>query len=580
MAAIPTIVHIGNGELNGATPKPVVTILDSWLIWLNQTEKKYAWAIPADASTGLLAAVPGYFPWYDHTYGDWVPYFHVPNFLAAPWNTTNGDNTSAPGLGGFGASVAYMQRFNEYYAASPYFKAIKSAYPGGIVDKWNITTGTSYATFVTKFANAVTAAAPDTLDVKLIIIDASGFNDGDIKNWGTAAATYQDDLTDLIAELRSTLPGASNALVILISHPTSYQATSGGVGAFAVQQIHFELAQTLDDVRIVQMQEEDLGNSTGIYGSLVPGADQFTYNAYAYLRQGEDIYSTFIRSLSAAPASNNSSIPFFLHIGDSQAVGTLSAVLISQLLSTELIGPRDNEYIYNAINVALEKIQPGVNCNTCGTISTTCGSFLTLTEKLHEKHPDGYVIMHMAKSGSAVSGTGLLSHTAFVGGRWSKKCDENYPELQTFMASIMNATLTQTGTVQVQKVPVLHGIFIELGDNDCNNEFSASIFRNELMQLIRDLRNDFGMSLWGLEVPVVLVRPHSGSALGDATARITVREAFDYIKANMNLVDYVDMDDLGFAIDGIHYGAQTHIAGGYRMYETYADLIASMVPSP
>lgn len=579
MATIPTVVHIGNAELNGALPKPEVQPLAAgggWLFWYNRY--RLCWSIPADPATGLLPVSVTHKPWYDVTYGDWVPYHHVAGLLSAPYNTATGDNTTAPGYGGFGSSAAYMQKFADYYSASPYFKAIKLAYPGRVTSEWK-SAGSSRTSFGTQWSNAVSDASPDTLDVKCIIIDCSGALDGDIANWGSAASTYQTDLTALISHVRTTV-GNSNALVILITHATNYLATTGGVGAFAVAQIHFELSRTLTNVVVLPMYDDELGTSTGAYGDLVPGADRRSYNQQAYIRQGNEIFDLYLRSISSVAANNSKYIPFFIHIGDSQAVGTMSAVLVSQLGSPEVQGPRDDEYIYNGLTQSIEKINPGVNTNTLGTVSTNIGSILTLTEQLHEKYPDGYVLFHMAKNGSAVSGTGLATYSSSANGRWGKYANENYTQMQTALAIAMNRVLEQTGAVQIEKVPLLHGIFIELGDNDTYNEYSASIFLNSLKELIRSLRDDFGGKLWGLEVPVILVRPHVSSALGVASARVTVRAAFDTAKADLSLVDYISVDDLNHSADEIHYGAQTHITLGYRMFDKYIEMIESLVPSP
>lgn len=579
MVAIPTIIHIGNGELNGAFNaidcNPITGV--GWTFW-NQ-KPRLLWTVPVDTSTGTLPGSILYTPWFDNSLngglGNFTVYHHVRGILGAPYNVNFGDNTSGTGVG-FGSSIWYMQKFRELYGGvSPYFKAMKIPYPGRITNQWKVG-GSSYNVFSTLWTRAQTVTSPDTLDVKLIIIDASGGTDGDIANIGSAGATYQTDLTNLINNLRNTLLSAPNAVVILISHAPSYlNVTSGGVGAYICQQAHIAIAQTVSNVRVLQMKDEDLGNT---FGTLPESSDPKHYQAKAYIDQGQAIYDIFQRTTQSAVAQSVAgSIPVFFHIGDSQGVGPMSAVFVSQLNSS-LFGPRANQFIYNGQNDAIEKFEAGVNSNTLGTLNTFTGSILTLMEQLNERYPDGFIMVHMAKNGSAVYGTGIGAYSSTANGHWRKAANENY---QVFAAAVARANylaMTQTGTVQIQKVPVLTGIFMELGDNDTYSLSDGQMFKGELRTLIANLRLDFGVNYYGVQTPIVMIRPHINSLLGSIEGRALVRTGIEELSEELDQVGYVDVDDEDFGVDGVHYGAEVAIENGYRMFNKLVEIIEDAIP--
>ena len=581
MVAIPTIVHLCNTEGNGPALAVPTAVLSNWCLYKNRP--KLNWAIPGTGTTGVLANPVTYLPWFDTSLaggGNFTAYHHIAGILAAPYDVNLGDNHTSGGVGVSG-SAWYMQKFAEKYTTSPYFKAIKLPYSGALFNNWKIG-GSSYTTMGTKWTRAVAVAAPDTLDVKLIIIDVTGGTAGDIALVGSSSyVTYKADMTALINQLRNTTFSSANAKVILISHAPSYLLTTGtSVGALLFRQLNWELTTELTGVHVYEMSDDDLATSTGGFGDIAYGADRRHYEQDAYFKQGQGIYDIFHRVTSSTVAVNNSKyIPMFISIGDSQEVGPITGTAQLYFYSSGTSGPRVKQYVYHQGNVSIELLNPGLTCNLNNVAaSTNIGPAMTLTERLGERYPDGYLFIHIAKNGSAVASTAIPAYSSTAYGRWRKGVNENYEQLQTFLASARTALLTQTGAVQVQKQAVLEGIFVYLGDNDAIDLTSATAYKPELKNLINNLRSDYGSTIYGIKTPVVLVRPHVNASTGAGTNRTLIRTGVVELSDELDQVGYVNIDDLDLNVDGLHNSLESALTIGVRKYDKLLEILDAAIP--
>ena len=622
MVAIPTVLHIGNDEIHGTFPRVPTRLtplasLDPYKLSFGWTYFKYAsklnWVTPwnNDGSGTIISPLP-YAPFFDINLagglGDFAPHHIVSNIIGT-YVLAQGDNPEDPSnttafpeaKQGFGSSAWLMKLLPEYFTASPYFKYIKVFNTGGMSNNWQVGNA-GHTKLVSRITRCNTLVSPDTLDLKLIIIDTNGDGTyspyGDIYNYstgyGAGGATYKNRMKALIDNIRGTIFNAPDALVVIISHAPSYLLTSGtSVGALLHKSTNYDISREMSNVVVYEMRDSDLAGSAAGYGDVAYGANRKTYDAQAYIEQANGIFSLFKRwTERATRPSLGNVIPTFISVTDSQGVGELSptwqAYNYSQTLNPYPDGVRTNQWIYNAVNGQIEKVQSGVsaNFNSLGTVNAYAGPIYMYSKLFADYYPDGVLFFNMTKNSASVSASpGAVAYTSTAGGRYRKGLNENYEQMSAHIQAGMNLAVTQSGAGWSRKTPVVHAFIIQLGDNDTGpigsgNLNDANRFKSELRNLILNLRNDFGFSHYGIQTPVILVRPHITSILGSQETRTIVRTAITELTEELPNIGWVNIDDLALDYISLHYAPESILEIGERIYAKYLELLDEVVPNP
>lgn len=566
--AVPTVVHIGNDQLNG--PVPIVQNVPPFLWSSFRAWPQLMRPVPSTA-TGTVPGSPAYVPWFDGTANGGAGAFGVYHHMSGIVAGFNGGTWYAGATGGIGADATYMQLLPEVWPGAPYFKAVKRAFTGGITTGWKPPSGNDIVNFLAEWnAEVVPAAAAldQTLDVKLIIIDACV---EDLRTgWATAGLTYEADLTALIALLRTTFSAPQAKVLLVTPAPQIYQVTSPG-GAISVRAIHTRLARTLDGVGVVDMNGAIYAPPSGALGSgnIDPTADQKCYSTEDYLTQGAKIVAAFKALLNPIVTTPGRGLPCYWMVGDSIGVGPLSPVLVALSGQGSLLGPypgtvRQNQFVLNAAAHQIQLYDPLLNANTAGTITSNVGPELTITAELARKHPGGFLLVKMAVNASALKGP-----TA-PGGLWNKGADEHYA---TFLELIQEANTLVSTQPSIRRIPDWRGGFVLLGDNDTYQDGDGDLFAAELPQFIADLREDTSTRTGGKLLPVVVHRIHASSVLGLPAERAAVRAAVEAMQDEIEQTRYVNMDDQELDRgDNIHDGMEAVLARGRRLVAALAEI--------
>lgn len=559
--AVPTVVHIGNDELNG--PVPIVQNVPPFLWSSFRAWPQLMRPVPSTV-TGGVPPSPAYVPWFDGTANANAGAFGVYHHMSGVVAGFNGGTWYAGSTGGIGADATYMQLFQDVWPTAPYFKVVKRAFTGGITSGWKPPSGLDLVNFLSEWAAKVVPAAAtldQTLDVRLIVIDAGvqDLKDG----WAVTGASYEADLTALIALLRSTF-GAPAAKVLLVTPaPRMWQVTSPG-GAIAMRGIHTRLARTLDGVGVVDMDGSIFAPPSGALGSgdLQPAGDQKKYSTEDYLTQGAKIVAAFQALLNPIVTTPGRGLPCYGMIGDSIAVGPLSPVLVALTGQGSLLGPspgtvRQNQFVLNAAANQIQLYNPLLNANTAGTVTASVGPELTITAELAKKHPQGFLLVKMGVNASALRGP-----TA-PGGRWAKGANQHYATILQLVQAANTLVMTQP---DIRRIPDWRGWFVLLGDNDTYQPGDGALFAQELPQLVADLRDDVSTRTGGKPLPIVIHRIHAGSVLGSGAERSAVRTAVEQMAASDPQLRWINMDDQELDRgDNIHDGMEACLTRGRRL---------------
>lgn len=265
MAVVPFVLFLGSDQLNGCFP-PIVNHVTLW-----STLAQYPRLVqptPHDAR-GAVPAVPAYAPMYDGLaaggVGAFVVYHQMPLIPGS-----GGAQWYSLGIG-MGADVSLVPLLAQRFGTSaPYFKFAKYAQVGSVLDAWKATVpGAGLLAWETEEAKCIAAAAAvgDTLALEAIVLDVSM---DALPAWTELAskATYQTELTALIARIRSRW-NAPNAAVVLVTPPLGAGDCPGLLsanspdyipgGASELRQVHVSLSRTLTKVGIADMSGTEWG---------------------------------------------------------------------------------------------------------------------------------------------------------------------------------------------------------------------------------------------------------------------------------------------------------------------------------
>lgn len=548
MATTPFIFHLGTDS--GQGPLPQVATAAPFFATAFHADPRLLSAVPCNAD-GSTAST--FVPWYDGSAssgtGAMMVYNHIPGAIAG----SLGSAWQAAGVG-CGPDATYMRAFwQRVYTTAPYFHCAKYLSNIG-VHGYGVASGgrTALEAELVKMV-AAAATVSNTLSTELIIIDLS---ERDIAAWSTYGGAYQANLTALIAWLRATLPGATNAKVIIPNpHPNLRYVSQLG-GAITCREIHYTLARTLTGIGLVDMSEAEFAPPNTSLGSVDPTGDPRFYTFRDTLALGTRIVDTFIAMRAGTYGEATLGMPVYLMIGDSTYVGGMSAVWLALSASGDLGGTRapKPQYVYNGGTLAIEYYNPVAgNSNTLGSVTSAAGPDITITDDLATMHPNGFVLIK-----SATNGSSLCDPVNAAGGAWDWL---NGTLAETFVANVRAAFGVMVR--DMDWIPDLRGMFVALGDNDAYSEATGTLFAERIASFVARLRRTFGTRTSGSNFPIAWRRPYgTGSTHLNQVARATIRAAVDGMASVDSNFHPYSVDSLEMSPDGIHLSNEGQLHDG------------------
>ena len=188
----------------------------------------------------------------------------------------------------------------------------------------------------------------------------------------------------------------------------------------------------------------------------------------------------------------------------------------------------------------------------------TWGSDLAFGRMIEQSHPDA----SHAVAKAAWNGTSL----PFA---WRPSVNDIYPLATTFLANAISELEAQGNTVRLRAVFWVHGYA------DSSIPARAEQYAESLTELMAALRTDFNTP----ELPLVFTRQHIGTLRdGLPAAALDIlraeQEAYAALDPNAYLID---IDDLTFRDNGVHYDSASTIEIARRMHGIYTTQI---IPGP
>ena len=611
MAAIPTVIYIGDDQISGGATSglrtPVGTRFNVSLPATQEGGRYHVWRhnvklnrVVPSGPDGLTGGT--FQPYWDGTANAWVQ-FHVVPGAGTPTDTmvqpflplAYGDNWYE-GSATSSAITPTPLLINKLWERWPGgFKLIKYASNAGFggvngfKDGGNAYNGT--ISEVTDAGNAL--GVGDTLDVKAIVIDCATT---DLVN---SNVTYKADAASFIDNIRGDLDALTRTTcgttvpIVLVNHHPDMKPTGIVVEAIRIQrQLNRELAAEKANVHLFDMNwatDWQQGVLTAYAPPILinqPGVeptDRRYYGTESYLLAGERLGRTLNGIWTAAPvASPGSAIPVVAMIGDSQFVGTVDAqfaVLSGQesLLGEAPGSERSGQYIWNNANGTLDLYDVVANANTFGTTGTTFfGPEATMLKRLAEEFPAGVVVWKYARNGVSLTteANGAANAVEQTGSIW--------PTLTAAWSTFKAQCLSQLG-----RSPDLIGIVTDVGGNDGGTTAASTAFAAKCGTFVDDLRATFPTRATGGELPIVWLQPpppvetggnsQHNAGPGQGVRVNTVRSAIASLQTSKQKVGVVlntgaDKYELQRS-DAVHYGGEANLQVGYDVAELLLDLL-------
>lgn len=472
---------------------------------------------------------------------------------------------------GCGPDATLIRRlFDDVYSSSPYFFLWKWATANGIVGYWGDSPNDSMRTALLAEKVRVDAAATalgHTASWQHCIIDF--FTEGIVNAIATPAniLLYETQLTQLITWLRSS-SGLNNSTlhIVLVNHRNDLYATTGAGAAPWLRAAHEHIANALDGISIVDLDDLRPGVAGDQEGDEITQMSQS-----AYLTAGERMADAIERNLMGVAPTQTRGTPVYVMFGDSIFVGPCTTAWITALRSERISGPTpgnlarpSNQRVYNRGTGALETFRPGSNSNTSGStgFAAFSGPELEIMAALGELHPDGFVMVKRASNGSSLA-TALGAYSSGNYGRWIKEADEHYTELQADFAAacaLINAEGSQAD---------MRGAIGCLGQNDqaATGTDGGAAFAAALPGFCDDLWADFSTRTGGDKFPIIWRRPQDDTVSADASEMATIRAALASQMASEPQFAFYDVDDLERDhADDLHETPDSCLISGERAF--------------
>lgn len=523
----------------------------------NQLTVGTNWAVnPAPGS--FVRVGTGRFLSYQATYG-------LLGVLTAGFGLNAGSAWQTLGQG-VGADVVAVRDFHKrVYTGTPYFYYGKFCGTGALGATWG--TGQSERVVLEAELARMAAAAAlqgNTIAWKTLVLDLSS---EDIRLAPTYLASYQTNLAAFITALKGAgLLNNSGLFVELVTHHPNLYIQSVPGAAFVVRGIHQEYARTnAATTKIIDMAAERFAQPNETVGSPNEQGDPAYYITTAYHNQGRRIVDNHIFLTNGVSGSAAVGLPVYLDLGDSICVGGLTAQLITELNSRQLLGDGPGtvrparQRIYNR-GSGIVTYDPLTTSNTSGSITNTAGPDITKTSELDKIHGiNGYLYIKRGSNGSSLTTTAFAYDPGTgANGRWEQSANQHFQELVT---DVKNAYAL---IVQAGFIPDLRGIFVTLGDNDTVPNGGAD-FAAALPQFVAELRGAVSTRTSGPSVPIAWRRPWLNPSFGIPAERQMIRDAIQAMAQTDPRFRWYDVDDLEKArSDGIHETPESILISGKR----------------
>lgn len=619
MAAIPTVLYIGDDQVNGgayssnrapAGLRASGALGGFYGIW--QHNYKFSRVVPSGAD-GFSGG--SFDPYWDGSIGGtgaWVKFHYAPQTAGINQLATNGDNwmesTTPDGTGAITPTPMLMNKLWERYPGG--FKLIKYTIGHGFggASGFN-STGNSYIGLTGSGGVVATAAAAlpgsDTLDIKAIVADCA------MTDLFNVNLTYKADAQSFLTGVRAALDALARVTCaattpIVLVNPHEDSSPNVLIDRSAVMSIRA-------DTRALQAENEDVyvfdmnwakGWKTGII-SLAGVANQpGEYPGLGFRRYyGTDDYveaglriGNFLEGVWAEvpQAPVGAAIPVVAMIGDSQFVGVVSNLFIDLTRQPSMLGDNPNttvrsgQWIWNAANSNIELYDALANSNTYGTVNqATFGPDATLLKKLGQRFPDGVVVWKYARNGVA------LTTEANGDANGVEQSGLIWPDMMNQWALFKQECLNQLG-----RSPDLIGIVTDIGGNDASTDLASTAFQQKVGPWVDDLRQYFSTRAIGGPIPIVYLQPpppvtaggnsiHNSFPSATMTTRVNgVRSAIAALatsKPRLRVILNNGDDDYelvrpfpGFpGSEPVHYGGEALLQIGYDLYDELVGLLES-----
>lgn len=506
--------------------------------------------------------------------GRWRDYHPLAGWLAnvelgSAISTRGGSSWQTLGQG-VGPDAGLLREFWEnVWTTAPYFQCAKYALSTPTTSAFDNTTGADRARFleeVGRYNAAWTALANgNTLVWELLVLDLSL---ADAQDWVANPShflDYETDLTQTIAWFRSApVLNNSNLKVVIVNHANEIYRITAPAATLLANRVHRSVAKNGTNIRVASLE----GMPLHLPSPYTPSLNKPAYQQSVYLLDyPRKVRQTYELLAAGSPPEHQGSIPVYVMLGDSIAVGTISEAFLSGLLSPTLTStPRDaRQGIWARDTQQVEPYDLADNSNTSGTILPLGGADCSLMHELMLLHPvTGFVLVKRASSGSSlIANAAAYSGGGSIGGRWSKSFEdtEHWGELRADIQGALqfiNVTLGRQADVR--------GVFVVLGTNDQATVGGGALFEAELPTFVDDLREAFSTRTSGEEkMRIVWQRPQIAASTARHDESVRVRAALAAMAlADPEFVD-LDVDDLERLVsDNLHQTPEAGITSGQR----------------
>jgi hypothetical protein len=509
--------------------------------------------------------------------GKFVPFHYMePNALFPTVDpTSNGDNWFYDG-GAITPCSMLMQELAVLHGnATPGFKMLKFGTTGGCGAGLSpMRPGQlSWSLLLGHIADMEAAIAPDTLDIRAVIVDLST-NDLLGVNFN-----YQTQAQEFITGVRSDID--ADALIVLVNqHREILKTAAPGLSNF-VRGVNRTLQQTNTGVVLFDMNWGKFAPTTILAPATEP-TDPIYYDTETYLQAGIGLFNAIQAYYTEAPASTlGNAIAGLAMFGDSQLVTAgmdpLYAVLSNQ---ASIIGPtggtfRPGVYVWNNTTEQVEPYDITANASTFGSVLSSFGPESTLLKKAVERYGQVVLFKH-AEAGAP------LTVEAGLAGNPQGAFEEGTPRWSTTEAQFEKfriACLRDLGK-QVDMV----GALVSLGENDLwstsvVNAFAAKapVFIDSIRSLVSTRATGDPLPLVWLQGPPPSTLVSGGSSLGQESIRVSYRDAvlsLEGARANVRVLRNAGPSDYELnRSDNVHYAAEAVYQIGYDAFDALAALI-------
>lgn len=432
---------------------------------------------------------------------------------------------------------------------------------------------------------AAAADDGDTVDWTDVIIDFSTEDAKIAASGGNPAlffANYKNNLTQLIAWLRTEL-GNANLRVCLVSHDPALYATTAPAAIAITRVWHAEIARDDENVGVIDMRGQPFGDVNNDPPTVfdAPSAEVTQYSTEGYMWYGREALRVIKRLTAGTPAAVAGAEPVYVLFGDSLTTGGIALTWVQESDSEELSGPNSgtnverpsSQKIWNGIVAQLQTYDPSVNANTLqSAITSTSGPELSIMAELGARHPEGFTLLKIGSSGSGLASS-LGAYVDFgtsdpaanggpgTGGVWLESENQNYTILQLEMAKLVAYVNDVLG-----KQADMRGMMVILGTNDNGPTGGGAAFAAAIESFVLGLWSEFATRTSGADFPIAWLRPQPDFQ-GAKEAEISqIRAAIDLMADSYSSFKSVNSDNLERnREDNLHHTPDTSVEVGRRL---------------